>query len=155
MPDKFNKVQMSGFLQSRNVRFSPFESVKVESLGTHSLRSGAVFRHVAVGRPVGSWTASRSWLRRAGAASPDEVHRGREPLVLNDFSLPHAVILRERGRPQLVLAVPEAQRAVLPLFDADPLSSRSPRRVGRVQDVQHALVVQSQALRDQRGSRAS
>ena len=51
----------------------------------------------------------------------------------------------------VVLAVPEAQRAVLPLLDADPLPARSPRGVGRVEDVQHALVVQGQALRDEAG----
>lgn len=52
---------------------------------------------------------------------------------------------------QFVLAVPEAQRAVLPLFDADPVSPRSLRRIGSVEHVQHALVVQSQALRDHAG----
>ena len=98
------------------------------------MRSTAAFRRVAVGRvPSG-----RGPLRDRGfgaLALPllDELHRGREPLGLNDFSLPHAVILRERRRPQRVLSVPEAQRAVLSLFDADPLSSRSPGRVGRVE----------------------
>jgi hypothetical protein len=38
----------------------------------------------------------------------DEVLRSREPLALDDFSLLHAVILREGRRQQLVLAVPKA-----------------------------------------------
>ncbi len=48
-------------------------------------------------------------------------------------------------------AVPEAQRAVLPLLDADRLSARSPCVVGWIEDVQHPLVVQRQALRDEAG----
>ena len=45
------KVQMSGFLQSRNVRFLPFQWLTAEPVGTHSFRSAAVFRRVADGLP--------------------------------------------------------------------------------------------------------
>ena len=81
----------------------------------------------------------------------DEVQRSGESLIVDDFYLLHPVLLGEGRRLQLVLAIPKTQRAVLSLLDPDPSPARSSSGIGRVQDVQHALVVQGQALRDQAG----
>ena len=52
---------------------------------------------------------------------------------------------------QGVRAVPEAQRAVLLLFNTNPLSSCSACHVGGVEEIEHALVAQRQALRNDAG----
>ena len=141
-----HKIHMSGFLQSRNVRFLLFNPSRSGPCG--AARCGPLRSSDAqqTGVPTGR---GRLCDRRFGALALlllDEIQRSREPLVLDDFSLLYAVILREGRCPQLVLAVPEAQRAVLPLLDGNPLSARSPRGLGRVEDVQDPLVVQGQAL---------
>jgi len=75
------------------------------------VRSGPPRRSGAqqAGLPQGRGRLRNSRFDALALSLLDEFNRSREPLALDDFSLPHAVLLGESRRQQLVLAVPEAQ----------------------------------------------
>ena len=100
---------MSGFFQSRDVRVPRFHRSRSGLCG--GARSGPPRRSGTqqAGLPQGRGRLRNLRFGPLALSFLDELNRLLEPLVLDDFSLLHAVLLREGRCQQVVLAVPEAQ----------------------------------------------